>query len=92
LALQDRSAPAIEVVLGERECFLDAQASAPQDNEHSSYAPAVTVVGRVTHNRHDLVHHGRVGRVAHPLVAWRAAGVIARQGRRRTTAPRRVAH
>jgi hypothetical protein len=38
----------VEVVLGERERFLDAQPRAPQDDDHRSHAPAVAVVGGVT--------------------------------------------
>jgi hypothetical protein len=80
----------VEVVLGERERLLDAQPGAPQDDDHRSHAPAVTVIGRVAHDRHDLVDGGRVGRVAHALVARRTLGVTARQRRRRATTPRRV--
>src|SRR5215211_2395013 len=85
---QDRSAPVVEVVLCERECFLDAQAGGPEDDDHRSHAPAVTVVGAVAHDRHDLVDHGRVGGIAQPLVARRAAGVVAGQvaGERRRPA------
>jgi hypothetical protein len=79
-------------VLGERERLLDAQPGAPEDNDHRSRAPAVMVVGDATHDRHDLVHRGRIGRVAHSLVARRAAGVIAGQRRRRAAAPRSVEH
>jgi hypothetical protein len=64
---QDRSAPVVEVVLCERERFLVAQAGAPQDDDHRSHAPAVTVVGSVAHDRHDLVHRRWVGRVSDPL-------------------------
>jgi hypothetical protein len=72
----------VEIVLGERERFLDAQPGAPQDDDHRAHAPAVTVIGGVAHDRHDLLHRRRVGRVAHPLVARRAPGVVAGQGRR----------
>jgi hypothetical protein len=54
----------IEFVLGERERFLDAQPSAPQDHDHRSHAPAVTVLGGVAHHRDDLLHRRRVGRIA----------------------------
>ncbi|HYX86239.1 MAG TPA: hypothetical protein VE777_14810 [Gaiellales bacterium] len=82
----------IEVVLGELKGLLDAHPGAPEDNDHRSHSPAMPVLGRVAHDRHDLVHRGRVGRVAHPLVARRAAGVIAGQRRGRTAAPGRVEH
>jgi hypothetical protein len=78
------------IALGERERFLDAQPGAPQDDDHRLHAPAVTVIGDVAHHRHDLLHRRRVVRVAHPLVARWAAGVVAGQGRRRATPPHRV--
>jgi hypothetical protein len=80
----------VEVVLGERERLLNAQAGAPQDDDHRSHAPAVTVIGRVAHDRHDLVDRGRVRWVAHALVARRTIGVIPGQRRRRATPSRRV--
>jgi hypothetical protein len=82
----------VEVVLAERERFLDAQAGAPQDDDHRAYAPAVTVVGCVAHDSHDLVDRRRVGRVAHPLVARQPAGVVAGQRRGRATPSCRVEH
>jgi hypothetical protein len=51
------------------ERFLDAQAGAPENDDHRSHAPAVTVMGRVAHDRHDLIDRWWVGRVAHALVA-----------------------
>jgi len=80
----------VEVVLGERERFLNTQAGAPQDDDHRSRAPAVTVIGGMTHDGHDLLDDWRVGRVAHSLVARRPTGVVARQGRRRATPPRGI--
>jgi hypothetical protein len=72
----------VEIVLGEGERLLDAQPRAPQHDDHRAHAPAVTVIGGVAHDRHDLLQGRRVSRVAHPLVARRAPGVVARQGRR----------
>jgi hypothetical protein len=77
-------------MLGQLKCFLDAQARAPQHDDHRSHARAVTVIGSVTHSRHDLVDRWRVGRVSNPFVTRRLAGVVARQRRRRWTPPRRV--
>ena len=65
---KDRSAPLVEIVFCELERFLDAQSGAPEDDDDRSHAAAVTVVRAVAHDRHDLVHRRRVGRVAHPLV------------------------
>jgi hypothetical protein len=61
---EDRSAPVVETVLGESERFLDAQPGAPQHDDHRSHAPAVPVIGRVAHDRHDLVDRGRVRWIA----------------------------
>jgi hypothetical protein len=41
----------VEVVLGERECLLDAQPCAPQNDDHRPHAPAVPVIRRVAHHR-----------------------------------------
>jgi hypothetical protein len=38
------------MMFSERERFLDAQTGAPQDDDHRSHAPAVTVVGCVAHD------------------------------------------
>jgi hypothetical protein len=83
---KQRSAPLVEVVLCERERLLEAQAGAPQDDDHRSQAPAVTVIGRAAQHGHDLVDGRRIGRVAHPLVTRRPAGVVARH-RHRPAAP-----
>jgi hypothetical protein len=68
VAHEDRSAPLVEVVLGERERRLDAQAGAPQDDDHCSHAQAVTIIGRVPHDPHDLLDRGRIRWLAHALV------------------------
>jgi hypothetical protein len=81
-AHQQRPPLLVEVVLGERERLLDAQTGAPQHHDHRPDAPAVPVIRGVAQDRHDLVHRRRVGRIAHPLVARRAAGVVARHRHR----------
>jgi hypothetical protein len=58
----------VEIVLGERERLLDAQPGAPEDDDHRSHAPAVTPVGRVAHDGHDLVDRGRVAGYRIPLL------------------------
>jgi hypothetical protein len=82
---KDRAAPRTD--LGQIERLLDPQPGAPQQDNHRSHATAVTVFGGVSHDRHDLLHLRRVGRVPHPLVARRPAGVIAGHGRGRATPP-----
>jgi hypothetical protein len=37
---EDRSAPVVKVVLGQRQRFLDAQAGAPKNDDHRSQPPA----------------------------------------------------
>jgi hypothetical protein len=39
-----KPAPLVEIVLRERERFMDAQPGAPQDDDHRSHAPAVRVI------------------------------------------------
>ena len=82
-------------MLGERERFLDAEPGASQHDDHRSHAPAVTVIGGVAHDGHDLLDGRRVGWVAHSLLrggrpAWQP-GRVARERRRpaaSSTAPR----
>src|SRR5919204_1775534 len=45
VAHQQRSTTLVEVVLGERERLLDAQPGTPQDDDHRSHTPTVTVIG-----------------------------------------------
>jgi hypothetical protein len=84
LAVADEQRPAarVEVVLGERERLLDAEPGAPQDDDRRSHAPAVAVIGRVAHDRHDLLHRRWVRRVTHSFVVRRTPGVVAGQRRR----------
>jgi hypothetical protein len=58
---KQRPAPEVEVVLGERERFVNPQSAAPEHDDHCAQAPAVTVTGGVTHHGDDLLH--RVGRL-----------------------------
>jgi hypothetical protein len=83
-------APEVEVVLGERERFVNAQSAAPEHDDHCAQAPAVTVIGGVAHHGDDLLHRGRVGWVAQPLVAPRAPGVVAGHRCWRAAAPGRI--
>jgi hypothetical protein len=84
---QQRPTPLIEVVLRECERPLEPRSGPPEDDDQCAQAPAVTVVGRVTHDRHDLVRGRRIRRVAHALVGRRAAGVVAGRRHRRATPP-----
>jgi len=65
VANEQRTAPLVEGVLGERERFLDPEPGTPQHDDHRAQPPAVTIVGRVAHDRHDLIDSGRVGWVPH---------------------------
>jgi hypothetical protein len=82
---QQRAASVIEIALGKRKCFLDAQPGAPHDHDQAAQAPAVRSLASGTHDRDDLFDLRRIGRVAQTLIAWRVAGVEARQRRRRST-------
>jgi hypothetical protein len=60
---------------------VDAQPSAPQDDDQAAQPTAVrTVTGRA-HDGDDLFDPGRIGGVAQTLVARRATGVKARHRR-----------
>jgi len=87
---QDRSAPRVEVVVGERERLLDAQSGAPKHDDRRAQPPPVPVLGGVAHDGDDLIDGRRVSRVAHALVARRAARVIPGHGRWRTPPPGRI--
>ena len=75
----------IEIALGERERFLDAQAGAPQDHDQPAQAATVRAVAGGAHDGDDLFDLRRIGRVAQALVARRATGVESRQRRGRST-------
>ena len=83
VADQQRAAPGVEVVLCERERFVDAQAAAPEHDDQRAQAPPVAVLPGKAHDRDDLLDRRRVGRVALALIARRTPRVIARKGRRR---------
>jgi hypothetical protein len=77
---QQRTAPRIEVGLGERERLTDPQPSAPQHNDQAAQPATVDTVTGVAHHADDLIDRRRIRRVAHPLVARRPPGVELRQG------------
>jgi hypothetical protein len=58
---------------------VDAQPGAPQHDDQAAQPAAVDAVAGAAHDGHDLLDRGRIGRVAHPLVAQRAAGMELRQ-------------
>jgi hypothetical protein len=92
VADEHRSAPGVEIVLGERERLLDSQPGAPQDDDHRAQPETVAVVGSVAHHRDNLIYGRRVGGVAQALVARRAPGVVAGHCRRRSAPARRIEH
>jgi hypothetical protein len=79
LAVADeyRSGAGLQVVLGQSERLVDAQVRAPEQHDQGSQAGAVDAVAGLAHDRDDLLHRGRIGRVAQPLVARRAPGEVA---------------
>jgi len=76
---QQRIATRIQIGLGERERLVDRQAGAPQHDDQAAQPATVDAVAGAAHDRNDLLDRRRVGRVAHPLVARRPAGVEFRQ-------------
>jgi hypothetical protein len=75
VAHEQRSAPRIQVGFGERERLVDPQAGAPEYDDQGAQPAPVDAVAGVAHHRDDLLDRRRIGRVADPLVARRAAGV-----------------
>jgi len=84
---QHGAPPPIKIGLSERERLADPQPGTPEHDDQGSQAPPVDRLAGGAYDRDDLLDGGRVRRVAHPLVAWRATGVEARQrgGRAATT-------
>jgi hypothetical protein len=76
--------PRIEVSLAQRERLLDAQPGAPEHDDQRAQASAVAIVGSSAHHGDDLPDSRRVSGLELPLVARRATGVVARQGRGRS--------
>ena len=91
-ANEDRAAARVEVGLGERERFVDPQAGAPEHDDQPAQPLAVQRVAGGAHDRDDLLDRRRIGRVAHALVARRAAGVEAGHRRWRATAAGGIEH
>jgi hypothetical protein len=56
---------------------MDTQATAPEDDDHRTQPPAMTIIGRLAHHGNDLLDSRRVCWIAHPLVTWRTASVVA---------------
>ena len=80
LAHLHRTTPLVEVILAQRERFLNAQPRAPEHHDHRTQPPSVAIGDRVAHYRDDLIDGGRVRRVAHPLVARRGGQRGSRAG------------
>jgi hypothetical protein len=76
-----RLAARIEIGLGERERFVDAQPSAPEDHDQAAQLTDVTAVAGRVHDGDGLFDSGRIGGAAQTLVARRATGVKARHRR-----------
>jgi hypothetical protein len=74
----------VEVVFCERERFVNAESAAPEHDDQRAHTPPVEALHGEAHDGDDLLDGRRVGGIELALVARRAPGVIARQGRRRT--------
>jgi hypothetical protein len=65
---------------------MDPQSGAPQDDDQPAQPATVDTIAGAAHHGDDLLDRRRVGRIAHPLVARRTAGMKGRQRRGRATA------
>jgi hypothetical protein len=79
---EDCAAAWVEVRLGERECFVDAQAGAPEHDDQSAHPQAVRRPTGLSHDGADLLDLRRIGGIPAALVARRPAGVEPRHRRR----------
>jgi hypothetical protein len=84
-AHEQRPAPAVQVGFGERQRLVDTQPRAPEHDDQGPKPTPVRAVARGAHDGDDLLDGRRIGRIAEPLVARRAAGVKSRHRRRRAT-------
>jgi hypothetical protein len=90
--VSDEHGPAafVQIALGERERLVDPQAGAPEHDDQSAQAIAVSGLAGFAHHGDDLLDPRRIGRVADPLVSRRAPGVVAGHRRRRAPTSRPV--
>jgi hypothetical protein len=72
------AAAGVEVSLGERERFVDAQPGAPEHNDQPSHPQAVRRGAGPAHDGDDLLDGGWIRGIPTALVARRSAGVEAR--------------
>src|SRR5947209_6443487 len=82
------SARAVDVGLGEVECFADPQPGSPEDDDQRSQAGAVRVVDGGAHDGGDLLDGWRGGRGTYAFVFLRAGLLVARDRHRRTAVGR----
>jgi len=79
---KQRTASLIEVRLGERERFLDAQPGSPEDHDQAAQPAAVCTVTGSSHHGNDLLDSRRIGWVPQALVTRRATREESRHRRR----------
>jgi hypothetical protein len=77
VADEHRSGARFQIVFGDSQRLLDAQPRPPEQHDQRPQTGAVDAVAGLVHDRDDLFHRGRIGRIAQPLVARRAPGEVA---------------
>jgi hypothetical protein len=82
-AHEHSAAGSIEITLQKRERFANPETSAPEQHDQRAKPVTIGVVANGAHDRDDLFHGRRVGRVLLALIARWAASVVARRGRGR---------
>jgi len=82
-AHEQRAATVVEVRLVERERLVDPKSGSPQHDDQTTQPASMAPVTRRAHDRDDLLHGRRIGRIALSLVTRRAATLKAGHGRRR---------
>jgi hypothetical protein len=84
---QNRAGALVEVGLAKLERLRDAQPGAPEHDDQAAQPVAVGARPGLAHHGDDLLDPRRVRRIVETFVSRRAAGVVAGQRCRRTTAP-----
>jgi hypothetical protein len=79
------AATVVEVRLVEGERLVDPESRSPQHDDQAAQPAAMAPITGRAHDRDDLLDGGRVGRIAHALVARRTTDVEAGHRRGRPT-------
>jgi hypothetical protein len=90
VAHQQRPTPPIEVALGQRQRFADAQSGTPQHHDYRPQPHGMGALAGLPHYRDDLFDRRRIGGITQTPIAQRPAPMKTGQRRRRATTTRAI--